>query len=148
MHAMQVGALASTGYLATSIPYFLTHISPANHHVFREPTSGLEPLTCSLRVSLSPTLDPRKYADLQVNLWCSCPSHYVKYRPVLSLLLPLLRPQRVNVTKRFGTEMIALVRRNAGHQSGMYLCRSACPCGSPGRGSDTSDARKSSREPR
>jgi hypothetical protein len=47
MHDSQEGALASTGYLATSIPYFLTHISPANHHRFKEPTSGLEVLSCS-----------------------------------------------------------------------------------------------------
>jgi hypothetical protein len=50
MHDSQEGALASTGYLATSIPYFLTHISPANHHRFKEPTSGLEVLSCSSRV--------------------------------------------------------------------------------------------------
>ena len=30
MHDTQEGALASTGYLAPLIPYFLTHISPAN----------------------------------------------------------------------------------------------------------------------
>ena len=47
MHDSQEGALASTGYLATSIPYFLTHISPANHHKFKEPTSGLEVHYCS-----------------------------------------------------------------------------------------------------
>jgi hypothetical protein len=47
MHETQEGALALTGYLATSTLYFLTHISPANPHRFKEPTSGLEPLTCS-----------------------------------------------------------------------------------------------------
>jgi hypothetical protein len=52
MHDSQEGALASTGYLATSIPYFLTRISPANPHRFKEPTSGLEPPTCSLRVMI------------------------------------------------------------------------------------------------
>jgi hypothetical protein len=45
MHDTQEGALASTGYLATSLPYFLTHISPANPHRLKVPTSGLEPLT-------------------------------------------------------------------------------------------------------
>jgi hypothetical protein len=50
MHDTQEGPLASTGYLATSLPYFLTHISPANPHRLKEPTSGLEPLSCSLRV--------------------------------------------------------------------------------------------------
>jgi hypothetical protein len=50
MHETQEGALALTGYLATSTLYFLTHISPANPHRFKESTSGLEPLSCSLRV--------------------------------------------------------------------------------------------------
>jgi hypothetical protein len=45
MHDAQEGALASTGYLATSLPYFLTHISPANPHRLKVPTSGPEPLT-------------------------------------------------------------------------------------------------------
>jgi hypothetical protein len=65
----------------------------ANTGRFWEPTSGLEPLTCSLRVSLSPHLTPRKYAILQVILWHSCPCHYAEYRPVSSLLLPLLLPR-------------------------------------------------------
>ncbi len=58
----------------------------------KEPTSGLEPLTCSLRVSLSPLLTPRKYAIFQVILWHSSSYHYAEYRPVSPLLLPLLLP--------------------------------------------------------
>jgi hypothetical protein len=45
MHDTPEGALASTEYLATSLPYFLTHISPANPHRLKVPTSVLEPLT-------------------------------------------------------------------------------------------------------
>src|SRR5215213_3725805 len=45
-----------------------------------------------LRVSLSPIPDPHKYADLQVILLCSCPHRHAEYRPISSLLLPLLLP--------------------------------------------------------
>jgi hypothetical protein len=58
--------------------------------VHREPTSGLEPLTCSLRVSLFPPLNPLKMADLQVLMNLLCPSRIRKYRQISPLLLTLL----------------------------------------------------------
>jgi hypothetical protein len=53
----------------------------------REPTSGLEPLTCSLRVSLFLSQNPLEIAVLQVPLALLCPPSIRKCRQIPPLLL-------------------------------------------------------------
>src|SRR5215212_3583405 len=55
-----------------------------------EPTSGLEPLTCSLRVSSFPTQNPLEMAVLQALLALLCPPRIRKCRQISPLLLTLL----------------------------------------------------------
>src|SRR5829696_10144181 len=57
--------------------------------ISEEPTSGLEPLTCSLRVSLFPTQNSLEMAVLQALLALLCPPRIRKCRQISPLLLTL-----------------------------------------------------------
>jgi hypothetical protein len=75
------------------------------HYVFcksrqkREPTSGLEPLTCSLRVSLFPFRILLEMVVLQVFVNLSYPPRIGEYRQVSPLLLTLLLTTTHNDSK-------------------------------------------------